>query len=460
MRLLPGCRRPGAAHGTAASLGCRPQRQRLRRAPLATAQPSDGDSSSSSNGTGLLSKVPAVLKSVDEDAVYVYDSGSDDVPLDILLLPLDRDDYKEDSRRHFRTVFDHNRWAAHRSTRRYVRHVLGMTSSRMVRGLAAPLFFVAGISAAVCAGHQAAEAGLLPLPEVAHQLQMRSTEPFALTSFALSLLLVFRTNSSYSRWLDARKNWGLVVTRSRDLVRQGITHIPHSERALIDLLCRWTAAFSRSLMAHLRADVDAEAELRRVLRPAEAEAALAAEHRPGYCLQVLSEIIKDAQLERPHAAATAAAATARPGQAAKPTRLDGGAACRMDENLTALEDMVGGCERILRTPIPLSYTRHTSRFMMIFLSLLPFALWESCRWATVPAVTIISFLLLGIEEIGVTIEEPFSILPLEQLCDVIEKNVWELHRCHVQPASAAIDGSGSRPLTAAGVVAAARLAED
>ena len=32
---------------------------------------------------------------------------------------------------------------------------------------------------------------------------------------------------------------------------------------------------------------------------------------------------------------------------------------------------------------------------MIFLSLLPFALWESCRWATVPAVTIISFLLLG-----------------------------------------------------------------
>ena len=130
---------------------------------------------------------------------------------------------------------------------------------------------------------------------------------------------------------------------------------------------------------------------------------------------MLSEIIKDAQLERPHAAATAAAATARPGQAAKPTRLDGGelplarlrltaaarvvgwlawspgvpllggvvlwhaaggfpsadlctppagAACRMDENLTALEDMVGGCERILRTPIPLSYTRHTSRFMV------------------------------------------------------------------------------------------------
>ena len=30
---------------------------------------------------------------------------------------------------------------------------------------------------------------------------------------------------------------------------------------------------------------------------------------------------------------------------------------RMDENLTAFEDCLGTCERILKTPIPLSYTR-------------------------------------------------------------------------------------------------------
>jgi hypothetical protein len=34
--------------------------------------------------------------------------------LDQLLL--DRDPFKEDSRRYVRTVFDHDRWAAHRST--------------------------------------------------------------------------------------------------------------------------------------------------------------------------------------------------------------------------------------------------------------------------------------------------------------------------------------------------------
>ena len=51
-------------------------------------------------------------------------------------------------------------------------------------------------------------------------LSVTSSDPFNLSSFALSLLLVFRTNTSYSRWLDARKIWGGVVNRSRDLIRQ------------------------------------------------------------------------------------------------------------------------------------------------------------------------------------------------------------------------------------------------
>ncbi len=43
---------------------------------------------------------------------------------------------------------------------------------------------------------------------------------------------------------------------------------------------------------------------------------------------------------------------------------------------------------------------------------MPFTLWSACGWGAVPASVIIAFLLLGIEEIGVQIEEPFGILPL------------------------------------------------
>lgn len=30
------------------------------------------------------------------------------------------------------------------------------------------------------------------------------------------------------------------------------------------------------------------------------------------------------------------------------------------------QDVTGGCERILRTPVPLMYTRHNSRFLLIW----------------------------------------------------------------------------------------------
>ena len=55
------------------------------------------------------------------------------------------------------------------------------------------------------------------------------------------------------------------------------------------------------------------------------------------------------------------------------------------------------------------------RLLVIWVSSLPIILWDQCRYATVPVSAIISFLLLGIEEIGVQIEEPFSILPLGEL---------------------------------------------
>lgn len=48
----------------------------------------------------------------------------------------------------------------------------------------------------------------------------------------------------------------------------------------------------------------------------------------------------------------------------------------------------------------------------MWLAFLPFSLWDACHWVTIPASGIIAFLLLGIEEIGVQIEEPFGILPL------------------------------------------------
>ena len=93
-----------------------------------------------------------------------------------------------------------------------------MAHSRIILGLWQPLAFVVAVAVAVAAYNEAALAGAVPA--VPDAFLVRSEAPFNLSSFALSLLLVFRTNSSYARWLDARKAWGSIVNRSRDLVRQ------------------------------------------------------------------------------------------------------------------------------------------------------------------------------------------------------------------------------------------------
>ncbi len=322
---------------------------------------------------------------------------------------LDRDEYKEASRELLRTVFSHSRWAAHRSTRRYSRHMAGIFQSRMLRGLAPTLFFVAALSTSVATFHQLVDSGILQVPENLRGIVIfRSTQPLLLTSTVLGLLLVFRTNASYARWLDARKSWGTLVNRSRDLVRISLSWCPEEDHVLSELLCRWIITFSVSLKCHLRGDEDPITELAELnILPSEELAALAAtRHRPNYALQVLSTTVREL-------------ADVMPSK-------DNILIPNMDMNLTAFEEVAGTCERILKTPIPLAYTRHTSRFMIIWLSALPFALWEHLHWGMVPTSVVISLLTLGVEDIGVLIEEPFSILPLEQICSTIRENIDEL----------------------------------
>ena len=49
---------------------------------------------------------------------------------------------------------------------------------------------------------------------------------------------------------------------------------------------------------------------------------------------------------------------------------------------------------------------------VIWLTLLPISLWPVCGWLTVPTTALIAFCMLGVEKIGVMIEEPFTQLPL------------------------------------------------
>ena len=97
----------------------------------------------------------------------------------------------------------------------------------------------------------------------------------------------------------------------------------------------------------------------------------------------------------------------------------------MEGVISEIESDVGGCARLLTSPIPPTYSRHLSRIMVMYLSLLPFGLVASGipSLGTALASASISYMLIGIDEIGMEIENPFQLLPLQQLAGAIQTDV-------------------------------------
>ena len=48
------------------------------------------------------------------------------------------------------------------------------------------------------------------------------------------------------------------------------------------------------------------------------------------------------------------------------------------------------------------------------------------RWAALLLAPVLTFLLVAIDEIGVQLEEPFAVLPLDRICDRIRSNTAEI----------------------------------
>jgi hypothetical protein len=82
----------------------------------------------------------------------------------------------------------------------------------------------------------------------------------------------------------------------------------------------------------------------------------------------------------------------------------------MENKLSDLSDIVAECEKIKCSPLPLSYSRHTSRFFSIFTLTLPFAVVnDTTPWLVPGIVAFVSWVLFVTEEIGHVIEEPFGV---------------------------------------------------
>ena len=95
--------------------------------------------------------------------------------------------------------------------------------------------------------------------------------------------------------------------------------------------------------------------------------------------------------------------------------------------------------------MPLSYSRHTSRFFSVYTFTLPLALCEHIDlWLLPPTVGVVSWVIFATEEIGHIIEEPFGrgltsdpdqpeadqleVLPLGRYCADIASDIATIWR--------------------------------
>ncbi|OAA56250.1 Bestrophin/UPF0187 [Niveomyces insectorum RCEF 264] len=89
-------------------------------------------------------------------------------------------------------------------------------------------------------------------------------------------------------------------------------------------------------------------------------------------------------------------------------------------NIATLNDVLTGTERVLTTPVPLAYAIAISQITWLYVFLLPFQLYSSLGWVTIPASMAGGYIILGLLFIGREVENPFgrdvNDLPLEIYC--------------------------------------------
>ena len=231
-----------------------------------------------------------------------------------------------------------------------------------------------------------------------------------LIGVALGLLLVFRTNSSFDRWWEGRKLLGGIVNRTRDLARQAGGYFADDDDTRKTII-RYLDAYFLLATQSLRAE-NALDKLGDVLTADEKK--------------------KLEKISAARASTVLSWITLRLDEKAKEGKLSEVRLLAMDTNLTALVDYYSGCERIARTPVPFAYAHHIKLFVMLFVFTVPFAISDVMKDFTPVAAAILAYALLGIDEIGVEIEDPFGYdhndLPLDRIAKTISTSTHEIGR--------------------------------
>jgi putative membrane protein len=230
--------------------------------------------------------------------------------------------------------------------------------------------------------------------EMLKMVDSSTTIMYQLLGFVISMLLVFRTNTAYERWWEGRKQWGSLVNASRNIAFKVLHFVPDSQEEK-DLFLSRITHYAGVMKLHLRNKKSVEL-------PQDA-------HQPNFIAKALY-----AQLSAWYRAKL----------------ISGEQLLSIDQELKKLTEICGACERIKKSPIPFSYSQFIHKFIFVYVIGMPFSFVLEYRYAVIPLVVFVVYVLGSLELIAEEIEDPFgedaNDLPMDELAETIRKSVAEI----------------------------------
>ena len=228
-------------------------------------------------------------------------------------------------------------------------------------------------------------------------------------SAPLALLLTLRANASLGRLNEARILWGRLILRGRNLASTLKVYVMPIDPETAILAARYLSILGWSIKAMVRNEsANSQREVYELMLGKEEvdwlqaqtmKTPIAIVHRIRCLIAGVS--MKSSNFFTPHSS--------------------------MESALDDLDASTGGCERLLGSPIPPTYSRHLSRIMCLFLAIFPLSSVASGMpsLGSMLASAIVSYVLIGVDEIGMEVENPFPLLPLQQMSAGLQNLVGE-----------------------------------
>jgi len=232
----------------------------------------------------------------------------------------------------------------------------------------------------------------------------------SLLGFAISLVLVFRTNTAYDRWWEGRKLWGALMNNSRNLALKLSVVLKEDEKEERTLFKTLIPGYALALHQHLQKErtrimlFDEDAQTRKVIQSIDTE-----KHVPNQVAGLIYENVKKLYRDG---------------------KISGEVLLFLNNELQSFTDICGACERIKNTPIPSSYGVFIKRFILIYLLTLPWGYVFQLGYWVIPVVVVIAYVMTSLELIAEEIEDPFgndeNDLPTYKMSENIRKSVEEI----------------------------------